>query len=179
VVGVTWYEAVAYCKWLDGKLRQGGLLPAGTPGSYRVQLPSEAEWEKAARGTDGRIFPWGNTWQKDRANTDESSLNETSPVGIFPPIDQPYGLCDMAGNTWEWTLSKWGMDVKKPDYGYPYQSGDGREEAKGSDFRVLRGGSWSSDQRNARCAYRSWGNPADFDDDLGFRVVLSLARPGF
>jgi formylglycine-generating enzyme required for sulfatase activity len=179
LVGVCWYEAAAYCRWLDERLRQEGLWPQEVPAEYRARLPSEAEWEKAGRGTDGRIYPWGDGWQEGRANTEEAKLGETSPVGLFGVKDQPYGLFDMAGNTFEWTLSKWGMNASDPDYGYPYNPDDGRHSAAGPDWRVVRGGSWFFNQGNARCASRDRNFPSFFNHYLGFRVVLSLALPGF
>ncbi|MBM4431855.1 MAG: NACHT domain-containing protein, partial [Chloroflexi bacterium] len=139
VVGVTWYEALAYCRWLDERLRAAGAL-AWAPPDYFVRLPSEAEWEKAARGTQGLRWPWGNTWKKDRANIDETGLGQTSAVGLFPGGASPYGLLDMVGNVWQWTLSRWGRtSINRPDYGYPYRSEDGREDAGGPDWRVVRG----------------------------------------
>jgi formylglycine-generating enzyme required for sulfatase activity len=93
VVNVTWHDAVTYCRWLSEV--------TGRP--YR--LPSEAEWEKGARGSDGRIYPWGNQWDAKRCNTRESGKRDTTPVGAFPEGASPYGLLDMAGNVWEWTRS--------------------------------------------------------------------------
>jgi formylglycine-generating enzyme required for sulfatase activity len=81
----------------------------------------------------------------------------------------------MAGNVWEWTLSKWGGRLSNPDYGYPYEQTDGREEIDGPDLRVVRGGSWLNLVRHARCAYRDGFIPDNFFDLLGFRVVVSLA----
>jgi formylglycine-generating enzyme required for sulfatase activity len=192
VVGVSWYEAAAYCRWLDTALRRRDLaeivlpqdaLQAFKRGDLQIRLPGEAEWEKAARGSRQARWPWGDEWQEDHAemyaNTAETGLKETSPVGMFPAGENSYGLADMAGNAWEWTISKWGTDIMKPDYKYPYDAGDGRESAGGPDLRVVRGGSWNYDRRFARCAYRYWDLPSHFFTYLGFRVVLSLARPGF
>jgi formylglycine-generating enzyme required for sulfatase activity len=179
VVGVSWFEAAAYCRWLDESVRRAGLLPVEAPPAYRVRLPSEAEWEKASRGTDGRRWSWGNDWQEERANTREAGLGETSPVGLFPSADLPYGLFDMIGNTWEWTLSKWGIDGYNLSYAYPYRADDGRHKPDGKDWRVARGGSCYIRERYARCAYRPRFLPTYYDDLLGFRVVLSLAIPGF
>jgi formylglycine-generating enzyme required for sulfatase activity len=148
-------------------------LPAG----YRVHLPTEAQWEKTARGIDARRWPWGNNWQEGLANTNEADLNQTSPVGLFPGGASPYEVLDMAGNVWEWTTSRWGKtSVYKPDYAYPYRIDDGREGLNGSDLRVVRGGSWLNGQRGARCACRFWTPPDDFFNLLGFRVVVSLAN---
>ena len=98
VAYVTWHDAMAYCKWLSEKTRK----------TYR--LPTEAEWEKAARGPGGLIYPWGNLFDKNRCNTFESGIGNTTPVGNYSPAgDSPYGVADMAGNVWEWTQSLWGM----------------------------------------------------------------------
>jgi formylglycine-generating enzyme required for sulfatase activity len=186
LVGLAWYEALAYCAWLEERLRRYGeeagvdleLLQAISGGRWRLRLPSEAEWEKAARGVEGRRWPWGNEWQDGLANTKEAELGETNPVGMFPGGASPYGLHDMSGNVWEWTRSKWGMDLVKPDFGYPYQAGDGRESLGGPALRVVRGGAWFNSQRYARGAYRYWFIPSLVNFDLGFRMVLSLAPPG-
>ncbi len=89
-MGVSWNEAAAYANWLSKK----------TGEDYR--LPTEAQWEKAARGTKGWIYPWGNEFDKNLCNSDECGLDRTSPVGIFPGGESPYGSMDMAGNVWEW-----------------------------------------------------------------------------
>jgi formylglycine-generating enzyme required for sulfatase activity len=179
VVGVCWYEAMAYCRWLaeklEGPLRARGRLDASA--RCVVRLPTEAEWEKAARGTDGRRWPWGDAWQEGCATTAEAKLEQTSPVGMFPAGQSPCEALNMAGNVWEWTSSRWGRtSVFKPDYGYPYRPDDGREAPDGPDLRVVRGGSWIDDRRNARCAVRDWAVPDYFLDFVGFRVVLSLAN---
>ncbi|MCX7682359.1 MAG: SUMF1/EgtB/PvdO family nonheme iron enzyme [Anaerolineae bacterium] len=188
VVGVTWYEAVAYCNWLRERLREAGgqvqVWQGGRPEPLHldpetlvVRLPTEAEWEKAARGTDGRRWPWGDEWMEGRANTGEARIGQTCAVGCFPAGDSPYGLCDTAGNVWEWTSSKWGRSgVYQPDYGYPYDPTGGREELTGPDLRVVRGGSWFNDLRYARCVYRDRNFPDGWNYDLGFRVALSLRR---
>jgi formylglycine-generating enzyme required for sulfatase activity len=167
VVEVTWHDAVAYCNW----------LAEVTGKAYR--LPSEAEWEKGARGTDGRVYPWGNEWDPKRYNSEEGGPGDTTPVDAYPEGASPYGLLDMAGNVWEWTRSLWGKEWGKPDFKYPYKPDDGRENLEaGSDvMRVLRGGSWFYDQRYARCASRYRSIPGGFGNLVGFRVVVSLALP--
>jgi len=189
VVGVTWFEALAYCNWLTGQLRRAPRdLPAWRDGepaisnlqsdTLLVRPPTEPEWEKAARGDEGRRWPWGDEWVDGRANTEKAGIGETSAVGCFPAGASPYGLLDVAGNVWEWTSSKWGRtSVYRPDYGYPYDPADGREDPAGPDLRAVRGGSWGSNQRDARCAYRGWVIPGGFNNPLGFRVVVSLALP--
>jgi len=154
VVGITWYEAAAYCRWLSAQTGENYCLP------------SEAEWEKAARGDDGRIYPWGNQApDKTQANCDKA-VRRTSPVGSYPAGASPYGVLDMAGNVWEWT---------RIYQEYPYNSDDGREDASdpsGKRF-TLRGGSWSTNRTYVRCAARFRIHPISGYDDEGFRVLLS------
>ncbi|MCP4284327.1 MAG: formylglycine-generating enzyme family protein, partial [Gammaproteobacteria bacterium] len=156
VVGVSWYECVAYCRWLSAE--------TGQP--YR--LPTEAEWEKAARGTDGRVYPWGNDFEASRGNMvlGEQVVNTTTPVGIYPTGISPAGLFDCSGNVWEWEQSK--------SADYPYQADDGRENLSGTNVRVLRGGSWGNDHElDARCAARIRLYPSDRVSGWGCRVAVS------
>ena len=164
VVRVSWYDAMAYCNWLSQM--------AGKP----VTLPSEAEWEKAARGDrDKRIYPWGDNFDQQRCNTRELGLKDTTPVGIFLEGASPYGLLDLSGNVWEWTRSLWGKDMQKPEFTYPYSDRLQERENLKADrniYRILRGGSglcfWG-----ARCASRYRGYPGRWLNDVGFRVSLS------
>lgn len=190
VVQVTWHDARAYCEWLDGILRQSPRTPpalkARLAQGWRVTLPSEAEWEKAARGglqmesgknpNPDRIYPWGDAFDADKANTAETGIGTTSPVGCFPGGASPYGILDLSGNVWEWTRSLWGEDFSKPNFKYPYDPRDKRREdlAAGREVRrVLRGGSFGLDEGGARCARRR-GSPPDLRySNYGFRVVLS------
>ncbi len=196
VVWVTWYEALAFCDWLTRMWQEKGILPAG----MRVTLPGEAEWEKAARGgleipeqpliarlgatqtvtlrpnpEPQRRYPWGDEADPDRANYDDTGLGRTSAVGCFGRGASPYGCLDMSGNVWEWTRSLWGKDWSKPDFKYPYNPADGREdlEAARDILRVLRGGAWYDLLSGARCAARDQLGPGHGNDDFGVRVVVS------
>ncbi len=162
VVNVSWHDALAYCRWLASS--------TGKP----YTLPSEAEWEKGARGVDGRIYPWGNLWDGKRCNTKESRKDATTPVTAYPMGASPYGILDVAGNVWEWTRSLWGGSDLEPLYKYPYDPADGRENLEaGADMRrVLRGGSFNYTHDTARCACRNHLVPENGNWYVGFRVVL-------
>lgn len=156
VLSVSWQDMVAYAAWL--------AKVTGQP----WRLPTEAEWEKAARGSDDRIYPWGNKWDPENANTGERGPGATTPVGSYPQGASPYGALDMAGNVFEWTSS-----IYKP---YPYRMDDGREDMNDmSSERVLRGGSWDSTHLNV-CAACRYCNPIDKRDCIvGGRLVLDGA----
>jgi len=160
VVCVNWDDAQAYAAWAGG------------------QLPSEAEWEKAARGTDGRIYPWRDTFDGSRLNYcdrncagDWADTNAddgyavAAPVGSYLSGASPYGVLDMAGNVLEWTSSLY--------WPYPYRSDDGREDPEAEGERVLRGNAWLSSWRNVRCADRFGVIPGLFGSSVGFRLVVS------
>jgi formylglycine-generating enzyme required for sulfatase activity len=152
VRGVAWSDAVAFCQWAARISRKP------------IRLLTEAEWEKAARGTDGRRYPWGNLWQAGRCNTSEAGIKDTTPVDRYPHGRSPYGVYDMSGNVWEWMST-----IYQP---YPYRADDGRENMAVSDkWRVVRGGSFWSDSRWARAAYRDLNLSHWFD--YGFRVGLA------
>ena len=168
---VGWHEALAYCQWLNQMLVTAPVLDgcgaAGLvrSGSWQIGLPSELEWEKAARGwLQNAIFSWGDTPDPNRANYADSEIGDTSPVGCFPT--NGFRLQDMIGNLWEWTRSR-----EEP---YPYRPDDGRETLtpKDGDWMVVRGGSWGGHRRFARCACRRGSRPGIRLDFLGFRVVL-------
>jgi formylglycine-generating enzyme required for sulfatase activity len=161
VVGVSWYEAVAYCKWLSKTNTQGRV--------YR--LPSEAEWEKAARGTDGREWPWGNKFDPIMANTVEGSVGRTTAVGIYPQGRSQFGVQDTAGNVWEWCSSRWGKDAVGLEFEYPYRADDGRENRDSEDNRIQRGGSWNDAASRAACADRDKLAPNSQHFDVGFRIA--------
>ena len=152
VVGVTWFEARAYCEWLSSV----------TGRAYR--LASEAEWEAAARGLEARRYAWGDEWDAARANTIEGRVLKPSPVGAYAAAGGvgPFDAEDQSGNVWNWTSS-----LYQP---FPYSSGD-REDPEAEGERAVRGGSWLNNRRYARCASRFRGVPDFFDLDIGFRVV--------
>jgi formylglycine-generating enzyme required for sulfatase activity len=163
VVGVTWFEAVAYAAWLDTMLRKRRTsLPAG----YGLRLPTEAEWALTARGTQGRVYPWGDRFGDGCANC-LGLLGEPSAVGLFPLGATPEGVADMGGNVWEWTLSR--------DQPYPYQVGDGRNDVDAEGARILRGGSFDAGPLRTRTTARARAPTRETARDLGFRLVLSLS----
>jgi formylglycine-generating enzyme required for sulfatase activity len=131
VVQISWLDATAYAEW------------AG------VRLLDEREWEKAARGIDGRLYPWGDTFDSERCNVYESGIHATTRVGQYSPAgDSPSGCADMAGNVWEWTASRWETD---------------------SEVRVLRGGAFGISADYARAPSRDW--------DIGLRVAAAPFSP--
>jgi formylglycine-generating enzyme required for sulfatase activity len=169
VVQVCWYDAVAFCGWLNEA--QGDGLPQG----YRFSLPNEAEWEKAARGPEGREWPWGNEFDEGLCNSKLSGKVHTIAVGSHSPRgDSTYGAADMSGNVWEWTITLWGDDRDKPSYVYPYDSQDGREALPAGEecYRIIRGGSFKDDMKGVRCAVRDLDPPHYSLNNLGFRVFV-------
>jgi formylglycine-generating enzyme required for sulfatase activity len=168
VVQVIWKDAQAFCDWLNRE--HDSTLPRGLV----FRLPTEAEWEKAARGTDGRMYPWGDAFDARNCNLSESGLGRTTLAGLYSPQgDSPFGCADMTGNIWEWTASLWGKDVGKPDYGYPYKPQDGRQSQSAGDdvLRILRGGSFNDLARIVRAAVRN-GDLLAYSS-YGFRVALA------
>ena len=165
---VTWSNAVGYASWLDSKLRSSPLTPerlkAILEGGGRVTLPSEAEWEKAARSTDGRIFPWGSQPTSDFANF---NATEVYSVGSKLCDECAYGLSDMAGNVWEFTRS--------PLQDYPYDPADDLDNLSEDALWVMRGGSFADSINNVRAAVRGAVDPGVRSKTIGFRVVISSA----
>jgi formylglycine-generating enzyme required for sulfatase activity len=185
VVGVSFKDAALFCRW--------AAQETGLP----LRLPTEPEWEKAARGPDGRLFPWGNEWDGHNCNHGEGWPAESTPVGRFSPQgDSPYGMADIAGNVQDWCASLFGA--------YPYDPQDGREamvytaeerslmphlhetgcvanpkQIEASlDKQVMRGGSRRQGRHNSRCAYRSWAAPMHRSDDTGFRCCYEPPANG-
>ncbi len=181
VVWVTWHDALAYCQWLGEVLGADDAAPEPLrtllrDGGWHVTLPSEVQWEKAARGAaDQRRYPWGERFEAERVNSVDAGVGRTSAVGCFPQGASPYGCLDMAGNVWEWARSLRGEAWQKSAFGYPYDAADGREDRQAPDevLRVLRGGAFVNDSPRVRCAFRGWSYARVADHSLGFRVVLS------
>ncbi|MEO1441695.1 MAG: SUMF1/EgtB/PvdO family nonheme iron enzyme [Chloroflexota bacterium] len=158
VVGVSWYEAIAFTRWLSHTVgtRNGA---SGT-----ITLPTEMQWQRAAQGDDGREYPYGNTFDASRANTEESGIGKTTPVTQYEGKgDSPYGVVDMSGNVWHWCLNTYGQpeDIAIDDSGAR---------------RVLRGGAWFGDHDGARSAYRGLNSPINRNVDNGF-LVLRVRPP--
>lgn len=177
VVNVTWYQAVAFTHWLNEKLKaKNQKLKVWRNNSIETfsfelltcRLPSEAEWEKAARTHDGRKYPWGPDVTPEHANYSDTKINATSAVGCFPKGTNDYGVLDMSGNVWEWCETKWVGDYSD----YVHQEDN---SLQGDSRRVVRGGAFFSNVGNVRCACRNCDYPRYFGWGQGFRVVLSPA----
>ncbi|MCB9452931.1 MAG: SUMF1/EgtB/PvdO family nonheme iron enzyme [Anaerolineaceae bacterium] len=160
---VNWYDAIAFCRWLSFRLGRSYDLANVT--AWGVRLPTEFEWEKAARGTDGREYPWGNIYDKAKTNTDESNLKQTTPVTAYPQGASPYGVLDMTGNVYEWCLT----NINDP------VSGTTGENLRSNSARVIRGGGWSDRFENARAVFRT-GEPSESRLFAhGFRIMTTFS----
>lgn len=170
VGSVSWPDALAYARWLETTL---GDWP-GTPlrlrqwlgAGWRITLPSEAEWEKAARGADGRIYPWGDVPRRDRARF--GGADGPLPVGRFDCPECPFGLRDMSGNVWELTRS--------PYQPYPYDESDDANDLDADALFVMRGGSFADPEGNVRAATRGGADPGARRPFIGFRVAITPPR---
>lgn len=145
---VTWYEAVAYSGWLGSKLHKN------------ISLPTEQQWQRAAQGDDGRLFPWGNEFDKSRANTRESRVRMTTLVMRYENGVSPYGVYDMAGNVWEWCLNDENADENTPDLTV-------------NANRAVHGGSFIGVQQRAQAPFRFYLSPVYFYATIGFRLVYT------
>jgi formylglycine-generating enzyme required for sulfatase activity len=189
VVYVSWYDAIDYCRWLTSTLRRSPRTPEplatllrrgdGQSRPWVIMLPSEAEWERAARGTDGRRYPWGHEDDENRRNGWEPEIAGVAAVGGFASGMGPSsrrgerGAEELSGNVWEWTRSLWGHD-----FPYPYRPDYEAQErealrAPGEPARVVRGGAFNGNPWLLRSADRGRYHPSFRDDDFGFRVVAS------
>ena len=159
---VSWPNALAYCRWLESVLaKEPGPAGDRVRAGWRVTLPTEAQWEKAARGTDRRAYPWGDQPRKDRANFEGTG---TTPVGQYACPECPYGLADMSGNVWEWTSS--------PYQPYPYDPSDDRAKLDADALWVMRGGHFGDPARQVRTTTRGAADPGARRAFIGFRVAL-------
>jgi len=161
VIGICWYEARAYCAWLS----------AQTGSAYR--LPSEVEWESAARGLAGRRYAYGDAFDTMRASTMETRLKRPVPVGVFMEGDTPEAVTDLSGNIGAWTTSLWGEHSAIATFRYPYDVMDGRESlaASATCRRVVRGGNWYHPRDRARATYRYGVLPDYRADTIGMRLA--------
>jgi formylglycine-generating enzyme required for sulfatase activity len=152
VVGVSWFEAEAYARWAGAR------------------LPTEPEWEKAARGPEGNVYPWGNDWVEDAAAHRGRGPRKTLPVGVFPKGESPYGVLDMAGSVWQWCADRYAPDAYAREAG---RDPMGPSVPADPPRRVVRGGAWNTLAFSLRCANRNSYPPTARFSNLGFRCVRS------
>ena len=160
IVRVSWHDADNFCKWLSEKTER------------QFDLPTEAQWEKASRGAEHRLYPWGDKWNNAVLNSLETGLLKTTPVGFFSPRgDSPYGIADMAGNVWEWC-----KDTFNEEAYYQFKDENTRNPIilEGSGYKVMRGGAFNNGKYSARCSIRGRYNPESKGNAIGFRVVMNL-----
>ena len=170
VVSVSFHDALAYCAWLNRR------VPTHPLKGYHLRLPSEAEWEKAARGPDGRLWPWGNRFEPAFCNFQESGTDTVIAVGAHAPQSNSfYGISDMCGNVWEWTTTLWGNERNVRAFAYPYRLGDGRDNQHADDsyYRIIRGGSFKDNPHTLRSACRDLDPPFFSLNNLGIRVIAA------
>ncbi len=162
VIGINFYEALAYCNWLSAQTEQ------------QFDLPTEVEWEAAASGISARRFAFGDHFNMDACNTQEGGIHGTTPIGIFPLGRTLEGVYDLTGGIAELTRSKWGPEIMNNLYRYPYDPNDGREEYGGLAYRIIKGGNWFSSRHYARNAWRDFFLSAEADFTGGFRLVRRI-----
>ena len=154
---VCWFEAVAFCRWLTAQSAPDGSV---SPTRVQTMLPTEEQWQRAAVGDTGWIYPWGNRFDSAKCNTSEGGIRLTTPVTQYPQGSSPYGVMDMSGNVWEWCLNEW-------------NTGDPSLEVL-AHLRVIRGGAWGDNSLFARALNRARSNPDAQSYGFGFRVVVNI-----
>ncbi|MFN8575125.1 MAG: SUMF1/EgtB/PvdO family nonheme iron enzyme [Gemmatimonadaceae bacterium] len=162
VVGICWYEACAYARWLSAQ-----------SGTTRYRLPTEVEWEAVARGPAEKRYATGDVYDPWKANVLSTRVRCTTPVGVFLSVDDPDVVADLTGNVWEWTSSAWGPDSSIPAFPYPYRKDDGREaqDTPPDVMRIVRGGCWVSDEASARAPARNRLMPDYRFNSYGVRLA--------